>query len=86
MNEFLSIKILAFCNLLINFLYTVFMIVTKPMNEAKDQDSNKWAGRTNRANTVYCPDTHPEKTDRQANTGIRGTEGTAKIAMGSKGS
>lgn len=39
MNEFLSIKMLAFCNLHINFLYTVFMIVTKPKNKAKDQDS-----------------------------------------------
>lgn len=38
MNMGFSVTILACYNLHINFLYAVFMLVTKPTNEAKDQD------------------------------------------------
>lgn len=62
MNVSFSIKMLSFHNLRINFLYTVFMLITKPMNEAKDQQPNRMTGRTNQANAEYCPITNSEKT------------------------
>lgn len=62
MNVSFSIKMLSFHNLCINFLYTVFMLITKPMNEAKDQQPNRMTGRTSQANAEYCPITHSEKT------------------------
>lgn len=62
MNVSFSIKMLSFHNLHINFLYAVFMLVTKPTNEAKDQQPNRMTGRTNQANAEYCPITHSEKT------------------------
>lgn len=43
---------LGVCNVHINFLCTVFMITTKPMNEAKDQDASKLTGVINQANTA----------------------------------